>query len=278
MNPDVRKVVVAGGGTAGWMAAAALIHQLKGIVEITLVESDEIGTIGVGESTIPPIRSLNRLLRIDEQEFMRATAATFKLGISFEGWARPGDRYIHSFGAAPLRTWVAEFQHFWLEAQARGEAAEIGAYYPEHEAALKHRFTLQGEPPLNYAYHLDAGLYAKFLRTIAEAGGVTRREGKIAEVELDGESGNVAALKMEDGGYELAKMAVADTARGSGIGRKLIDTCIEEARRAGAHRIYLESNSALTPALTLYRSAGFVDLPAQQTPYARCDVWMELRL
>jgi tryptophan halogenase len=186
--PRPTRVVIAGGGTAGWIAAVALARQLGRLVEVTLVESEEIGTIGVGESTIPTARAFHDLLRIDQQAFMQASQASFKLGISFENWARPGDRYIHSFGAAPLRTWVAEFQHFWLEANARGEAAPIGAYYPEHEAALAQRFTLQGEPPLNYAFHLDAGLYAQFLRRIAETDGVTRREGKIAEVELDGET------------------------------------------------------------------------------------------
>jgi tryptophan halogenase len=197
--PRPTRVVIAGGGTAGWIAAVALARQLGRLVEVTLVESEEIGTIGVGESTIPTARAFHELLRIDQQAFMQASQASFKLGISFENWAREGDRYIHSFGAAPLRTWVAEFQHFWLEAQARGDAAPLGAYYPEHEAALAHRFTLQGEPPLNYAYHLDAGLYAKFLRRIAETDGVTRREGKIADVELHGESGDVAALVMEYG-------------------------------------------------------------------------------
>ncbi|HEY6817594.1 MAG TPA: tryptophan halogenase family protein [Croceibacterium sp.] len=199
-TPPSTRVVIAGGGTAGWIAAVALARQLGRLVEVTLVESEEIGTIGVGESTIPTARAFHELLRIDQQAFMQASQASFKLGISFENWARPGDRYIHSFGTAPLRTWVSEFQHFWLEARARGEAGPIGAYYPEHEAAREHRFTLQGEPPLNYAYHLDAGLYAKFLRRIAETDGVTRREGKIAEVELHGASGDVAALLMEDGG------------------------------------------------------------------------------
>jgi tryptophan halogenase len=197
--PRPIRVVIAGGGTAGWIAAVALARQLGRLVEVTLVESEEIGTIGVGESTIPTARAFHDLLRIDQQAFMQASQASFKLGISFENWTRPGDRYIHSFGTAPLRTWVAEFQHFWLEANARGEAAPIGAYYPEHEAALANRFTLQGEPPLNYAYHLDAGLYAQFLRRIAETDGAVRREGKIAEVELQGESGDVAALVMADG-------------------------------------------------------------------------------
>src|SRR6185436_19726271 len=107
------------------------------------------------------------------------------------------DRYFHSFGTMPLKTWVADFQHFWLEAWARGEAAPIGEYYLEHEGARQQRFTLGGEPALNYAYHLGAGLYARFLRQIAENEGVMRREGKIASVELEGESGDIAVLVME---------------------------------------------------------------------------------
>ena len=236
--PSPTRVVIAGGGTAGWIAAVALARQLGRLVEVTLVESEEIGTIGVGESTIPTARAFHELLRIDQQAFMQASQASFKLGISFEGWARPGDRYIHSFGAAPLRTWVAEFQHFWLEANARGEAAPIGEYYPEHQAALAHRFTLQGEPPLNYAYHLDAGLYARFLRGIAETDGVTRREGKIAEVELDGESGDVAALVMEDGGRIEGDLFVDCT----GFRALLIERTLETGFEDWGH--WLPTNAA----------------------------------
>jgi N-acetylglutamate synthase-like GNAT family acetyltransferase len=107
---------------------------------------------------------------------------------------------------------------------------------------------------------------------------IVAKGGTIFIAERAGEAvGCAALLKMDDGGYELAKMAVAEHAKGGGIGRKLIDACIDAARAAGAHRVYLESNSALAPALSLYRSAGFVDLPPSPTPYARCDVWMELR-
>jgi len=236
--PSPTRVVIAGGGTAGWIAAVALARQLGRLVEVTLVESEEIGTIGVGESTIPTARAFHDLLRIDQQAFMQASQASFKLGISFENWARPGDRYIHSFGAAPLRTWVAEFQHFWLEANARGEAAPIGAYYPEHEAALAQRFTLQGEPPLNYAYHLDAGLYAQFLRRIAETDGVTRREGKIAEVELDGETGDVAALVMEDGDLVEGDLFVDCT----GFRALLIERTLETGFEDWGH--WLPTNAA----------------------------------
>ena len=120
MSADIKKVVIAGGGTAGWLAAAVLSNQFRGVVDLTLIESDEIGTVGVGESTIPPIRSLHRLLKIDEQEFMRATAATFKLGISFEGWRNGSDRYIHSFGVNGKSAWACEFHHFWMHGLARG--------------------------------------------------------------------------------------------------------------------------------------------------------------
>ena len=112
----IRKVVIAGGGTAGWMAAAALARQLGPLLEITLVESEDIGTVGVGESTIPTARTFNALLGIDEPAFMRATQATFKLGISFEHWGEIGDRYIHSFGQVGKSTWMGGFHHFWLQA------------------------------------------------------------------------------------------------------------------------------------------------------------------
>ena len=195
--PPVRRVVVAGGGTAGWIAAMALARQLRGLVEVTVVESEAIGTVGVGEATIPTIRTFHELLRIDERAFMAATKASFKLGIAFEDWGRIGDRYIHSFGTMGTKSWVAEFQHFWLQARSEGEEAPIGAHCLEHEAALAGRFGK--DQPLNYAYHLDAGLYAQFLRRIAENEGARRIEGKIARVEQDGDSGDILALLLESG-------------------------------------------------------------------------------
>ena len=193
------RVVIAGGGTAGWIAATALVRLLHRLVDVTLVESEEIGTVGVGEATIPTVRSFHEFLRIDEQAFLKATQATFKLGIAFEDWARLGDRYIHSFGAGPLKTWMADFQHFWLQARAEGHAGELGDYYFELRAAEAGRMGKPDGSPLNYAYHLDAGLYAKFLRRIAEADGARRIEGKIASVEQHGESGDIAGLVLEDG-------------------------------------------------------------------------------
>jgi len=193
------KIVIAGGGTAGWIAAAALSHQMGELLDITLVESQEIGTIGVGEATIPPMRTFHRLLGINEQEFMRATNATFKLGIQFENWKQVGEKYFHSFGITGKQTLVTDFIHFWLRGRELGVADEFGNYCLEYKAALEDRFSLNDKTSVNYAFHLDAGRYASFLRARAEARGVIRVEGKIAEVQQNPESGFIAALKMESG-------------------------------------------------------------------------------
>ena len=193
------RVVIAGGGTAGWLAAAILTRQLAPLVDVTLVESEEIGTVGVGESTIPTVRAFHALIGLDEAEFMAATGATFKLGISFENWARAGDRYIHSFGDLGRSTWMGDFHHFFLEGRGQGMAGEIGDYSLEHRAAAEGRFATGGEPPLNYAYHFDAGRYARYLRSRCEAAGLTRVEGRIERVERDGRSGHIAALHLSGG-------------------------------------------------------------------------------
>ncbi|PZR34814.1 tryptophan halogenase family protein [Caulobacter segnis] len=195
----IRKVVIAGGGTAGWTAAAALARQLGPLLDITLVESEDIGTVGVGESTIPTARTFNALLGIDEAEFMRATQSTFKLGISFENWGEIGDRYIHSFGVVGKSTWMGGFHHFWMQAKAQGFGGDLGDYCLELKAAEGERFYTGENGPLNYAYHLDAGLYGQFLRRIAEADGVKRVEGKIASVRQSATDGSVEALVMESG-------------------------------------------------------------------------------
>ncbi|MBF9152870.1 tryptophan halogenase family protein [Novosphingobium jiangmenense] len=192
-----RRIVIAGGGTAGWMTAAALARTLGAVAQVTLVESEQIGTIGVGESTIPPLVTYNRLLGINEAEFMRATQATFKLGINFENWRVQGENYFHSFGGTGKDHWSAGFQHFWLNGLERGHAEPYGEYCLELKAAEAGKFAHLPDDRMNYAYQLDSGLYAKFLRTMAEADGTTRIEGKIARVELDGESGNIAALVLE---------------------------------------------------------------------------------
>ncbi|GAA4774044.1 tryptophan halogenase family protein [Novosphingobium ginsenosidimutans] len=198
MNPTKKlRVVVAGGGTAGWMTAAALAGTLGDCIELTLVESDAIGTIGVGESTIPPIVLFNRLLGIGEAEFMAATQATFKLGIKFENWKDVGETYFHSFGTTGKDHWSAGFQHFWLHGLSQGIEHSYDDYCLELKAALEGKFAHLPDDKMNYAYQLDSGLYAAFLRKRAEGDGAVRIEGKIAEVELDGESGNIAALRLD---------------------------------------------------------------------------------
>ena len=199
MMSSPRRIVIAGGGTAGWMAAAAIARTMGRTAEVTLVESDAIGTIGVGESTIPPLVTYNRLLGIGEADFVRATQATFKLGILFDGWKDGSDRYFHSFGITGQDHWSAGFQHFWLNGRERGHDAAYDAYCLELVAALEGKFAHLPDERMNYAYQLDSSLYAQFLRRMAEADGTRRIEGRIAHVALDGESGDVAGLHLESG-------------------------------------------------------------------------------
>jgi tryptophan 7-halogenase len=195
----LKRIVIAGGGTAGWMTAAAIAKTLGKAAELTLIESDLIGTIGVGESTIPPLVTYNRLLGINEADFMRATQATFKLGIGFENWKEVGHRYFHSFGTTGKDHWSAGFQHFWLNGIERGHSEPYDDYCLELSAAYAGKFAHLPDDLMNYAFQLDSSLYAKFLRAIAEAEGAIRVEGKIAEVELHGDSGDIAALKLGSG-------------------------------------------------------------------------------
>ena len=198
MNPPKKlKVVIAGGGTAGWMTAAAMAATLGDCIDLTLVESEAIGTIGVGESTIPPMVLFNRLLGIGEADFMRATQATFKLGIKFENWKDVGESYFHSFGTTGKDHWSAGFQHFWLHGLTQGHMHSYDDYCLELKAALEGKFAHLPDDQMNYAYQLDSGLYAAFLRKRAERDGAVRIEGRIAEVELDGGTGNIAALRLD---------------------------------------------------------------------------------
>ncbi|MCC2606708.1 tryptophan halogenase family protein [Planctobacterium marinum] len=236
---SISDVVIAGGGTAGWMAAASLSKLLGKSLNITLVESDEIGTVGVGEATIPPIRTLHKLLDIDERAFMKATQATFKLGIQFENWGQQGDSYIHSFGITGRECWAGEFHHFWLRAQQEGMTTPFGAFCLEHEAALENKFALHQQVPLNFAYHLDATRYGQFLREMAQRQGVTRTEGKIAKVMQCPDSGYISALQLQNG----------DTVRGdlfidcTGFRGLLIEQTLHTGYDNWSH--YLPCDSAL---------------------------------
>jgi tryptophan halogenase len=195
----IRRIVIAGGGTAGWMVAAGLAKCLGRQYEIRLVESEEIGTIGVGEATIPTLHFLHEILDLDEAEFIRATQATFKLGIRFENWRHIDEHYIHSFGRTGKPHWTAGFHHFWLEGRRRGMASDYGDYCFELRAAEQERFEALREGAINYAYHLDATLYGRYLRQYAEALGVQRIEGKIAQVLTDAATGALTGLKLERG-------------------------------------------------------------------------------
>ena len=199
-----RDLVIVGGGTAGWMAAAAFARFLERGWRIRLVESEEIGTVGVGEATIPPIRLFNASLGLDEDSFLRACQGTFKLGIEFVGWRGDGHRYIHAFGPLGRDLGLAPFHHYWLRARAEGRAAPLERYSLNAAAALQDRFG-RGAPPGSalpehpYAFHFDASLYAAHLRRYAEARGVERTEGRVADVRLRGGDGFVEAVRLDDG-------------------------------------------------------------------------------
>jgi tryptophan halogenase len=195
----IKKIVIVGGGTAGWIAAASLAKLLGKTLDICLIESDEIPTVGVGEATIPTLLSLHELLGINEQEFVAKTQGTFKLGISFENWRDLDQDYIHSFGFTGRDCWAAGFQHFWLKGQQLGIAKDFGEYCPELVAARQNKFAVAPKHGLNYAYHIDAGLYAKFLRELAEENGVIRQEGKVVDVGLDSHSGFVNNVVLASG-------------------------------------------------------------------------------
>jgi len=198
-NAGIKRVVIAGGGTAGWMVAALLSKTMGKVLDISLVESDEIGTVGVGEATIPPLVQYNQLCQISEPEFMAAVQATFKLGISFENWRDVNEDYIHSFGNTGKDHWSAGFQHIWMSAQQQGLASEFGDYCLELRAAQESKFAHLPKNGLNYAFHIDATLYAKFLRKLSEEHGTVRVEGKIVKVDTDPESGFITSLNLDSG-------------------------------------------------------------------------------
>ncbi|MEO5775109.1 MAG: tryptophan halogenase family protein [Sphingomicrobium sp.] len=205
-NP-VRNIVIVGGGTAGWMAAAAMAKILGTETRnITLVESEEIGTVGVGEATIPAIMLFNQMLEIDEDEFVRATHATFKLGIDFVNWRKLNHRYFHQFGliGAELKNGVS-FTHYWTRWRDLGGSPDPMEFSAEATAAKEGRFGKaspkagRNVPNVNYAYQFDASTYAAYLRRYSEARGIIRKEGRIVDVEVNGESGFIEALKLNDG-------------------------------------------------------------------------------
>jgi tryptophan halogenase len=204
-NTPIKNIVIVGGGTAGWMAAASLSRLLQNRYTIRLIESDEISTVGVGESTIPMIRLFNTALGINEDDFMRETKATFKLGIEFNDWGRLGERYMHGFGTFGQPLWTLEFFQYWLRAWQAGKAPDLERYSLNRMAAYAGKFmrpsTDMPNSPLAdipYAFHLDAGLYARYLRKYAEGHGVVRTEGKVVDVRQRAD-GYIESVVMENG-------------------------------------------------------------------------------
>ena len=242
----IEKIVIVGGGTAGWMAAAAL-SRIAGVrgVSITLIESEEIGTVGVGEATIPPFVEFNNLLGIDEREMMAACQASFKLGIQFVNWGEVGDSYIHPFGAYGYHMGGISFHQIWHRIRELGDKRPIQAFNLETMAAYFGKFSRTEDyaredlPPINYAYHIDATAYARYLRGYAEKRGVVRREGRVTDVTLDGESGHVASVTMADGAVIPGDLFVDC----SGFRGLLIEQALETGYEDWSH--YLPCNRAV---------------------------------
>jgi tryptophan 7-halogenase len=215
MNKPIKTILIVGGGTAGWMTAAALAHRFAGqAVRLHLVESAEIGTVGVGEATVPHIRFFNTKLGIDEADFMARTKATFKLGIEFRNWGRLGDSYIHPFGVFGEELGGVPFHHHWARLRRAGLAGPIGDFSVPVLAARQDRFAFPAADqcsPLStysYAFQFDAGLYAAYLRSFAEARGAIRREGKIIDVVRDGATGFVSSVTLDSGETLTAELFV----------------------------------------------------------------------
>lgn len=203
---QLKRILIVGGGTAGWMTAALLSKLFNGVYEIVLVESEAIGIIGVGEATIPAIKKYNELLGLDENEFLKRTQGSFKLGVQFVDWWKLGHSYIHGFGLIGRDLGWLRCHHYWLKARASGRVSDFADYSINTAAALENRFMRadpkMSESPLGqiaHAFHFDAALYSRYLRGLAEAAGVRRREGKVADVTLRSDDGFVQSVTMEDG-------------------------------------------------------------------------------
>lgn len=204
-SDPIQKIVIVGGGSAGWMTAAALANDLGQNCEITLIESEAIGTVGVGEATIPPIRYFNQRLGIDEATFVRETNGSFKLGIEFIDWSRKGHAYFHPFGHYGVEFDSVPFYQYWMREHLNGDPTPIDEYSMGWAASKAGKFLRPSSDRRNvqsrfdYAYHFDATLYAAYLRKYAEARGVTCIEGRVVEANQDAETGFLTSVQMEDG-------------------------------------------------------------------------------
>lgn len=224
----VRRILIVGGGTSGWMAAAALSARYRGAgLQITLVESEGIGGVGVGEATVPGIRLFHQRLGISEQEFIQATKATFKLGIEFQDWYLTGQRFFHPFSAFGVDIAGQDFYQCWLKLQREGHVSPLEDFSLAAAMARAGRFAQPDSEaaPLaryNYAYHFDASLYAKFLRHYAEARDVVRVEGKIVATHKNTADGSVASVQLENGATLTADLFIDC----SGFRALLIEQCL----------------------------------------------------
>ncbi|MFM5923423.1 MAG: tryptophan halogenase family protein [Novosphingobium sp.] len=203
---SLRRILIAGGGSSGWMTAALLSRLFQGLYDVVLIESADIGTIGVGEATIPAIKKYNELLGLDENDFMARAQGSFKLGIQFDNWLRPGSSYIYGFGVLGQDWEWLRMHHYWLHALKHGKVGDLADYSINTVAALQNKFlraqTNMGDSPLSHiahAFHMDASLFAKFLSGYAQDRGVQRREGRIVDVTLRAEDGFIESVTMADG-------------------------------------------------------------------------------
>ncbi|MEO8673607.1 MAG: tryptophan halogenase family protein [Tahibacter sp.] len=263
MDPQrISKVVIVGGGTAGWMTAAVLSKLLGPQLQIRLVESDEIATVGVGEATIPQLRLLNATLDLDENEFIRQTQGTFKLGIEFVNWTRLGHTYIHAFGPVGGRDLgMVQFYQYWLKLNQAGLVGDVDSHTFNAIIARQNKFMRSADMPnsplgsIFYAFHFDASLYARYLRGHAEQRGVRRTEGKVIDTTLNGESGFIESITLESGEVIAGELFI-DCSGFRGL-------LIEQALKTGYHdwSNWLPCNRALAttcesvPALTPYTRA-----------------------
>ena len=244
-NNNIRHIVIVGGGTSGWMSAAALSRIIgKQDCKITLVESEQVGTVGVGEATIPPIVEFNNLLGINADEMLRATQGTFKLGIEFINWGRIGDAYMHPFGSFGRTIMNVSFWHYWKKAYDLGLSPPLDAYSLNWLAAKQNRFLRSGNVPnsplskVPHAYHFDASLYARFLRNFSTDLGVDRIEGLVEQVIQDPGSGFITGIKLQDGKLIDGDFFLDCT----GFRGLLIEQCLQTGYEDWAH--YLPCNSA----------------------------------
>jgi len=205
-SPPIRDIVIVGGGTAGWMAAASFAKHLEKLnCNIRLIESEQIGTVGVGEATIPPIIDFIRLLGVDENDVIRAVKGTFKLGITYRDWTRPGDLFFHPFGPTGFGMGPISFPAYWLKMFQNGKASRLEDYSIQAVAAFSNKFMRPVHAPntplnkITYALHFDASLFARYLRNFSESRGVARTEGKVRRVNLRPEDGFIASIEMENG-------------------------------------------------------------------------------